>query len=105
MADMQEDDDDIIIAACLTIVSAAVGASDANSPTASQLLGSWLVTAAVLIFGSSSVPFMFRFQRSGSFWKAVSSILLLKDSDTDSCDRLLSFIIIVVYKHARVATS
>ena len=50
MADMQEDDDDIIIAACWTIVSAAVGASDANSQMASQLLGSWLFTAAVEIW-------------------------------------------------------
>ena len=51
MADMQEDDDNIIIAACWTIVSAAVGASDPNSPTASQLLGSWLFTAVVGIWG------------------------------------------------------
>ena len=49
MADMQEDVDNIN--AAWTIVSAAVGASVANSPTASQLLGSWLFTAAVGIWG------------------------------------------------------
>ena len=53
MADMQEDDDNIIIAASMldNSLAAAVGANDANSPTASQLLGSWIFTAAVGIWG------------------------------------------------------
>ena len=44
-------------------------------------------------YGAPFVPFMSRFQRIGTFWKAVINVSLLKDSDTDSCDRLLPLLL------------
>ena len=42
------------------------------------------------------MPFMSRFQRIGSFWKAVINVSLLKDSETDSCDRQLPLLLLII---------